>query len=373
VKYIGLILAFAFGLLACSQLPSTRVFGWTSISPGGQTSCAFGDPYQFFVRRGDPERLVIDFQGGGACWNGESCQKAARNLTYLSEVNPFVVSVGNASGIYDLDTVQNPLLEWSQIHVPYCTGDLHAGSRDVVYSQGQRFTIRHRGAINTKAVLDWVYKHYPNPKQVFVTGCSAGGYASLIWSPMIMRHYSSSFVAQFSDGAVGGIGEAVYRQGVGRWGIEAASPDIPEARALFLNPSQIRLPKLYQIYAKAFPNNSFAQFNTQFDQVQTAYYVYSQYGKIQLNEFGGFAVTPAQQQEWSRIRAQNLELLRDLPNFYALNLLGANDTPIGESQLHCILPTDRLLSQKIGTVKTVDWLSTLINAGQPGWVSGEAR
>ena len=66
----------------------------------------------------------------------------------------------------------------------------------------------HYGAVNVRSVLNWMYQSLPTaPKVVFVTGCSAGSYASLLWSTDIMKHYESiaapTQVVQFGDSGMG--------------------------------------------------------------------------------------------------------------------------------------------------------------------------
>ncbi|HAN27311.1 MAG TPA: hypothetical protein DCP75_06255, partial [Haliea salexigens] len=46
---------------------------WETIYPGGDTQCATGTPYSFHVRRANPEKVMIFFNGGGACWSAGSC------------------------------------------------------------------------------------------------------------------------------------------------------------------------------------------------------------------------------------------------------------------------------------------------------------
>ena len=41
--------------------------GWTKIEPGGETRCAHDTPFAFWVRAGDPQKLLLFFQGGGGC------------------------------------------------------------------------------------------------------------------------------------------------------------------------------------------------------------------------------------------------------------------------------------------------------------------
>ena len=46
---------------------------WQSIAPGGDTSCSDGSAYRFYVKEGDPNKVVLYMQGGGACWNRATC------------------------------------------------------------------------------------------------------------------------------------------------------------------------------------------------------------------------------------------------------------------------------------------------------------
>jgi hypothetical protein len=39
--------------------------GWMKALAGVKTRCARGGPYAFWLRKGDPERLLVFFQGGG--------------------------------------------------------------------------------------------------------------------------------------------------------------------------------------------------------------------------------------------------------------------------------------------------------------------
>jgi hypothetical protein len=46
---------------------------WQRIEPGGHTRTARGEPYAFWVRRGDPRRMMLFFQEGGGCFSYETC------------------------------------------------------------------------------------------------------------------------------------------------------------------------------------------------------------------------------------------------------------------------------------------------------------
>ena len=46
---------------------------WETITPGGDTGCGRGAEFRFQFRPGPAPGLVIDFQGGGACWDAATC------------------------------------------------------------------------------------------------------------------------------------------------------------------------------------------------------------------------------------------------------------------------------------------------------------
>src|SRR5687767_5392811 len=46
--------------------------GWSTLKPGGETLCAHGSAFQFFVRPGTVNRVLIEFSGTGACWDENS-------------------------------------------------------------------------------------------------------------------------------------------------------------------------------------------------------------------------------------------------------------------------------------------------------------
>jgi hypothetical protein len=46
---------------------------WVKVLAGGKTKCARGGPYSYWLRKGDPERLLVFFQGGGGCFDERTC------------------------------------------------------------------------------------------------------------------------------------------------------------------------------------------------------------------------------------------------------------------------------------------------------------
>ncbi|MCB1646626.1 MAG: hypothetical protein KDI36_14295, partial [Pseudomonadales bacterium] len=141
----GLLMVFA------SAAVTAATTDWQTIEPGGETVCAHGSPYRFFVREADPQKLLVFFQGGGACWSSQNC-----DLKNRPGFDPFATADDNpathAAGIFDISNEHNPLQDYSMIFVAYCSGDVHLGnvSRDYPIRDGaggydQSLHVEHRG------------------------------------------------------------------------------------------------------------------------------------------------------------------------------------------------------------------------------------
>ena len=51
---------------------------WQEVLPGGESICSDGSAYKFLTRQGDPSKLVVYLQGGGACWFRGNCDPAMK-------------------------------------------------------------------------------------------------------------------------------------------------------------------------------------------------------------------------------------------------------------------------------------------------------
>jgi len=182
--------------------------GWRRVEPGGGTGCADGSPYAFFVRGGDPTRLLVHLQGGGACWSARTCDPAGRP-TYDVSVGAADHPGADAAGILALDDSRNPFRGWTAVFVPYCSGDVHLGDARRRYPlvagarAAPRFVeIDHRGLANAGAALVWAAAH-TEPRRVFVAGESAGAIASPFWAARAAERFPEAQIAQLGDAAGG--------------------------------------------------------------------------------------------------------------------------------------------------------------------------
>jgi hypothetical protein len=306
---------------AFAELPAGET---AVIRPGGATTCARGAPFSFFVAKGRADRVVFDFSGGGACWNAQTCAFAS----YLfSDTVPDAASV-KPQGIYDRNNRANPFRDWTHVFVPYCTGDVHWGDNAATYGD---VTIQHKGAANVRAVLAWLFAEVKNPERLFVTGCSAGAYGSVVWAPRLRRHYPKAALAQLGDSGAGVITDSFFAESQASWRPQGSYPAWIVGDTPFAS-----LGDIYTRVAAAYPEDTFGQFNMLRDSVQVRFFT---------------AMGGSNADEWSqRMRASSEAIAAAAPNYrYAL--------AAGEE--HCILPYDTLYTKQVGGRAVVDWVADL--------------
>ena len=124
--------------------------------------------------------VFIYFEAGGACWDYESCTGGERGAAHPDGVPDDLMDIWQiVSPLLSRAPSANPLWNWNFVFVPYCTGDVHIGDRDITYSDpsGEQPDLEwhHHGARNTQAVIDWALEHLSQPDRMLASGCSAGG------------------------------------------------------------------------------------------------------------------------------------------------------------------------------------------------------
>lgn len=175
-----------------------------TLDPTTGASCGDGTPYTFFVKRkANTSNLTLTFEGGGACWDYDSCsrnliQTGIKNLfTNNTDRKSILVSTGFKSNSplsnillvfgsainRDFDPwLKNRTQKWTKVYMPYCTGDVFIGAKTKVYkdpSSDKTLVVHHKGAVNIVQVSAWIRNNLEQPKQMMSTGYSAGGIASM--------------------------------------------------------------------------------------------------------------------------------------------------------------------------------------------------
>ncbi len=338
---------------------------WTSVVPGpveyeGRTwtpSCWDGADYRFFVKRGTENKLLINYEGGGACWDIFTCGLAP---TFKRSIDPDGNPGNFPFGFADDTNPDNPFRNWHKVYVPYCTGDIHWGDALVNHQQldpetGEvvnEVTVRHNGHVNARVVEKWTREHFVDPEQVFVTGSSAGAYGAIgnsVW--WMEKVYTSTDFAVMGDAGNGVVTQDFTANEISKWGIETLLPDwIPE---LNVPVAQLDAADLYAAAAETYPTNRFATFTFAYDGGQggqTGFY------NIMLNP-GAIFLWPSW---WNATCAWNQGML-------ALNADSAARAPnfrfyVGAGSSHTTFFRDRVYTQTTGNVPTIaSWVQAMVD------------
>jgi hypothetical protein len=128
------------------------------------------------------KNVLIFLNGGGACWDYTTCyllNTATHGPFGQTEFNNVLPSL---SQIWFLDrtSTNNPFQDYSYILVPYCTGDVHAGSRIDTYNGKVTMQVGYENLAN---YLERIVATFPGAQHVVLSGSSAGGFgATFNWA-----------------------------------------------------------------------------------------------------------------------------------------------------------------------------------------------
>lgn len=318
--------------------------GWNSIPTGGL--CSSGTPYLFYARNSTrSDKLLIYFNGGGACWFGQACDlNSEPNVHFpLAEMPQNNPAMGD--GIFALDNAENPLRDYDMISVPYCTGDVHVGAGEKQYQYTNadggevNVTTHHNGYANSSAVLDWVYANYPNPDSVVISGSSAGAIGSSFYAGMVAEHYSQNPVVLLAD-AAGGYNSPNLPVTFNAWNTAAILPDWPEYAGE--SNDSLTFEDFYIASARHAPNLTIAQYNAAEDQTQI------QFSYLIGDTPGTFSLP-------QRIFNHYVEIESAVDEFHSYTAGG---------NVHTILTSPIFYTYAVRGVRFVDWFQALVD-GQP--------
>lgn len=241
---------------------------WHTVAPGGRTRCAFDTPFEFWVSQADPARIVVYLQGGGACWDLDSCDPDRRAAfdTWIDSTD----YSQRRHGVFDRASAANPFRDQTFVFVPYCTGDLHLGTRIATYratgdSTGG-LTIHHAGYHNLRAVLAYLKSRPVSPTRVTVIGASAGSVASPVFAAELGALLPAADVKQIGDGG-GAFRAPAIRTLLGRWGVDSLLASLGMPIPATGDP----IVGVYRAAAARQPRIRFAQVSTSSDAVVAAW------------------------------------------------------------------------------------------------------
>jgi len=322
----------AYGAGGAPKTPTLGA-GWTKIEPAGDTMCAEGTPFAYWVHPGTVNRLVVYFEGGGACWNAATCSNP--DIYYDHTVDETDNPTDRTQGIGDLDNPDNPFKDWYMVFIPYCTGDIHWGDNTQTYTaaDGTSTVINHKGFANVSAVMDWIESQFEKPEKIFVSGCSAGSYGSIMGAAHIHKLYPDVSLYQLGDSGAGVITPEFFASGFPNWGAAQNIPDwIPGLQPW----TELTMAKLYTAVADFYSSDRWSQYNTAHDAIQTFFY----------SAMDGDG-------DWGQLMLASIHEIQDsAPNFHAY---------IAPGEIHCITGDDNFYAREVNGVKLSDWVEAMVN------------
>lgn len=169
-------------------------YNWEKVALPG-TKCGNGSQYKFFMRRTSSPNLLFLFEGGGACWDYDTCSGRAGILgaanpngiadDYMQQFTAKYVSPivnGADPGLPFRSKRDLVTKDWNIVYMPYCTGDVHIGNNAKTYvdqtGANPPLTWHHNGYANTIAAANYAKTQFPNVQKLLMTGYSAGGTAT---------------------------------------------------------------------------------------------------------------------------------------------------------------------------------------------------
>lgn len=301
------------------------------VVPGGDCQCADGSEFSFWVREADPAKVVLFFQGGGACFSAESCSFADGSYKVTTDASD---DPSNGTGVWDLDDPRNPLAGYSIVFVPYCTGDVHLGDATTEYAPG--LIVQHKGNVNATTALDHLVSTFPAARELVVTGESAGSIPSPFYAGLLSDRLPDASITVLADGSgaypdVPGVNALLG----GLWGVQNGAPDWPEYAGL--TPEQWSFPGLFFRSGLHAPDIIFARHDYAFDETQVF--------------FAALAGIPASDvvslidQNEQQIEGAGVDLL----------------SYISPGDSHTVLSQPQFYTETVNGVPLVDWVTQLVN------------
>ncbi len=314
--------------------------GWHQIDPGGNTSCARGGKYSFFVRKANSNKLLVYFEGGGNCYDAKTCRIGAN--TFDESIDPTVVADNpamKADGLFALGDTRNPFKDYNIVFINYCTGDAFLGNRTVQYQDGENtFQVNHIGFVNTQTVFEWIYRSMPKPDSVFMVGCSAGVVGSYFNLPYFMQHYPDTPVALIGDSGGGYLnGPVSFTKNFGT--LELLPKWLPQYQDI-ISGDLFRTEFIFIIPAQTYPSVRFGLIDTQEDGAQAE--IISRFNR-------NLTLKDVLQSNLAKLHANT-------KNIYSYS---------GPGDHHCITMQPAYYDYAVGGVKLNDWVSGFSTAQPP--------
>jgi hypothetical protein len=270
------------GGTALTPAPPT---GWNWYPVEG-TLCRDGTPAGLFARFTQSDKLLIYLEGGGACTNLGFCNFNPPNVnkaisgdgqTVLgsslgvvdARQQPGVFEGGVLHGIFDTMAAGNPFKDWNAVYIPYCTGDIHFGTRRNSTPPGVTTPQQFVGHLNMQKFVGRIVPTFKDKvNRVVISGASAGSFGAALNFSMLQDAFGSVRVDALLDSGAPFSDKYMFPCMIKRfremWGMnDALPPDCTECKQA----DGGGLVKLADFLIKKHPNSTIAAVSSMQDEV----------------------------------------------------------------------------------------------------------
>ncbi|HJQ85200.1 MAG TPA: pectin acetylesterase-family hydrolase, partial [Candidatus Binatia bacterium] len=352
---------------------------YTTISPTGSTEylgktltpkCVFDTPYSFFVKRGPVNKLLMYYQGGGACWEQITCAVPVCDDSVVTSGSGSDNPNDASTGFFDQNNPNNPFKDWNVVFVSYCSCDVHFGDAAQDYTNqnpNNPIHAEHRGFHNSRIAEKWAREHFVNPDQIFVTGSSAGAYGAWFNAPLLHETWPASHFQVLADAGNGVITSEFLQDFFPNWNFLGNIPKELSEIADIINTGG-GIPEYTEFVSDRFPDTRWAHYTTAYDGGtggQTGFY------NIMLNNNSVSAALSW----WEGSCAFNEQMhLQATDTYAATSAVGKPDNYryyIGTGSRHTMWYNNKVYTDTTGGVPLlVDWVNGMLD-GTNAWTNVE--
>ncbi|PCE25323.1 pectinacetylesterase [Paraburkholderia acidicola] len=291
--------------------PSIPYYSWYEVTlpESSGASCGNGTPMRFYINRAQSDSMAYFMESGGGCWDEGTCTQTPTGAEAgLGESNPDGIPHNYLNGTasqslrssliapvisrMDLEHVLlgEPKVEtqdWTQIYVPYCTGDNYGGNavRNYTSPSGDWRLQHFSGMKNTEAITQWLADHgLAKPNRLLVYGVSAGGYATLLEYATIraalqpQAHSSmlddagTVMISPFNADPTTHPSVGLYSKVRQEWNLSGPNGIIAKNSKLLKNLDPNNMGSSYAALSATFPHDRFGYTTYQQDKIIAAYH-----------------------------------------------------------------------------------------------------
>jgi hypothetical protein len=267
------------------------------------------------------QNLIVFMNGGGACWDYQTCyvlNTAAHGPFQKTQFDASVAGTSMTGTIFDRTDANNPFKDWSMVFIPYCTGDVHSGNNVATYMDNSNPPVvhmyHHVGHANVLAFLKRLGPTFPNPTKLVVSGASAGGFGSFL-NYYFFRWYWPNVESYLLDDSgppleMGDIPPGFITSWIDSWKLDQVINQTCGSPCL--DDFSQGVPAL----ASAFPNDRMALLESQQDKVISGYFLLSGVGfQTALTNMLNDRIAPTTNFKYFVVTGNTHTMLGNLPMF----------------------------------------------------------